>query len=85
MQFGNLLIRTAYDRPPIPIMDHDWSAWVDGWEESRFHGFGATELDALLDLHEQLVDEQHLPESRWMERHDWTLLRAARRSMSGEA
>jgi hypothetical protein len=55
-------------------MDHDWSAWVDGWEESRFSGFGATELDALLDLHEQLVNGRHLPESRWMERHDWELL-----------
>lgn len=48
------LIKTAQINPPIPTTNFDWMAWVDGEEESGPTGRGASEVDALRDLAEQL-------------------------------
>jgi hypothetical protein len=50
-------IRTNYDFPPIPIRSHDWSAWVDGSEESGPFGNGATEAEAIADLKEKMDED----------------------------
>lgn len=47
-------IRTSFDYPPIPIRSADWSAVVDGYDEGDPIGRGATELEAITDLLEQL-------------------------------
>lgn len=49
-------IRTNYDFPPIPTRSHDWSAWIDGNEESGQIGHGATEAEAIADLREMVND-----------------------------
>ncbi len=49
-------IRTSFDYPPIPIRHFDYSAWLDGHEEGRT-GRGPTEMAAVCDLIEQLVED----------------------------
>jgi hypothetical protein len=48
-------IRTSCIYPPIPSREYDWSAWVDGHEESR-SGYGPTREAAIFDLIEQLKE-----------------------------
>lgn len=48
--------RTSYDHPPIPDRRADWSAWIDGEEESGKVGRGATEAEAIRDLLQQIED-----------------------------
>jgi hypothetical protein len=55
-------IRTSHDYPPIPTRDHDWSAVTDDYDwapdaKDCPRGFGATEIEAINDLVEQLIDE----------------------------
>lgn len=42
--------------PPVPTRRWDYAAHIDGQEESALVGHGATEVDALRDLAEQLAD-----------------------------
>lgn len=58
-----MVIKTNFDYPPIPTRSHDWSAWVDGREEWKV-GHGQTELAAILNLHEQLVDAGEVEEMK---------------------
>ena len=52
---------TEHVYPPIGTRDFDWSAVVDGREESGPTGWGRTELEALQDLLDQLEDEHDEP------------------------
>lgn len=46
-------IKTHYDPPPIPVRDHDWSAYdYDTYDEDMPVGYGATEAEAIEDLKE---------------------------------
>ncbi len=54
---GELFISTINDRPPIPTRNYDWSAWIDGWEESSYLGYGATESTAVAELLEVISEE----------------------------
>lgn len=52
---------TSYDPPPIPMRNHDWSAVDDetyGGEESDPIGYGATEIEAIRDLLDQIESKQ---------------------------
>jgi hypothetical protein len=51
---ATIKIRTNCDFPPIPIRSFDWSAWIDGREEDGPYGHGATEVEAIADLKEQI-------------------------------
>jgi hypothetical protein len=50
-------IKTSYTYPPIPSLQFDWCAWDDNHDEKGPFGWGKTELDAILDLKEQLEEE----------------------------
>jgi hypothetical protein len=55
-------IITSHDKPPIPTTAADWSAVTDNYDwapDSRDCpiGRGATEMDAINDLVEQLIEE----------------------------
>ena len=57
-------IITSHDYPPIPTRDHDWSAVTDNYDwapDSKDcpRGYGATEIEAINDLVEQLVEEAY--------------------------
>jgi hypothetical protein len=51
-------IVTAYWAKPVPSNQFDWSAWFDGDEPNddgqMMIGYGATELDAIDDLKDQM-------------------------------
>lgn len=50
---SELNIKTEHVYPPIPIRSFDWCAWFDGMdEETRGHGWGKTEAEAIADLKE---------------------------------
>lgn len=59
MQIGNFKIITSFDLPPIPVRRFDWSAWCDGLEDGTI-GRGPTELDAIVDLRNQLIDDDEI-------------------------
>jgi hypothetical protein len=50
-------VKTECIRPPIPIRNFDWVAWIDGEEENGKHGYGETEKQATDDLLTQLGEE----------------------------
>lgn len=75
MTFGNYTIKTHFEHPPIPLRNHDWVAWIEGQEEWK-RGAGLTELEALLDLYEQLVNDGVLSELSWMRAHDECVVNA---------
>lgn len=50
-------IKADFWRKPIPTNHFDWSAWVDGQEESGIVGYGPTRGDAVTDLLQQLVED----------------------------
>lgn len=51
-------IKTSYDKPPIPTRDADWSAVdADSYEGGAPIGRGPTEIAAINDLVEQLVEQ----------------------------
>lgn len=52
------LIKTDHIRPPIPSRNFDWTAWYDGDDEHGPIGFGATEAEAIADLHAWTDDER---------------------------
>ena len=54
---GKRKVITSHDRPPIPIRSMDWSATLDGYEPGDPIGTGATELEAITDLFEQIEQE----------------------------
>jgi hypothetical protein len=41
--------------PPIPIRNYDWTAWIDGDEETGSCGYGENEKDAIKDLLEEML------------------------------
>ena len=49
-------IVTAHEYPPIPIRQFDWRAWIDGYEESYPTGWASTEIGAIEDLRQQLLE-----------------------------
>ena len=49
---------TKFIYPPIPIRSFDWTAYLDGDEESGPYGYGATEAAAILDLEALLQDQE---------------------------
>lgn len=49
-------IVTAYEFPPIPIRNYDWSASREDWDEGDLIGYGRTEQEAIDDLLEQEND-----------------------------
>jgi hypothetical protein len=51
---SNLLIRTSYDRPPVPTKEYDWSAVSDNYEGGDKIGRGSTEALAVTDLLREL-------------------------------
>ena len=55
------MIYLSHDKPPIPTRMYDWSAGIEGEEESGPIGRGPTREAALLDLCEQLAN-------LWLER-----------------
>lgn len=56
-------IRTSFNHPPIPDRRFDWSAWVDGEEESNIMGRGKTESEAVSELITTLDEIEELKES----------------------
>lgn len=64
MFVNNEEIKTSFDYPPIPIRTMDWSAWLDGREESGPTGRGASEDMAVADLLQQLYDGDLWPGHR---------------------
>ena len=51
------IIRTYYDRPPVPVRSCDWSAYIAGEEEGGVSGWGPTRQAAIEDLLEQIAEE----------------------------
>jgi hypothetical protein len=51
---NEMKIITSHDYPPIPVRHLDWSAYLDGQEETGPYGHGATEQEAIDNLKEQL-------------------------------
>lgn len=49
-------LKTCHIRPPIPIRQFDWHAYLEGQEEAGPNGYGATEAEAIADLEAQLED-----------------------------
>ena len=49
-------IVTEHAYPPIPIRQFDWRAWIDGMEDTGPTGWASTEIGAIEDLKEQLID-----------------------------
>lgn len=48
-------IVTRMIKPPIPVRDYDWCAFLDGYEEkTSWQGWGRTQLEALDDLLDNL-------------------------------
>ena len=77
MNFGNWKIKTSFEYPPIPDRSMDWMAWVDGQEEhSAWYGHGQTELEALLDLHQHLVEDGEIAQLKWVEEWEAPLNKA---------
>ncbi len=51
-------IVTKFVHPPIPVRQFDYCAWIEGHdEEGRPEGWGATELEARIDLLEILIEK----------------------------
>jgi len=50
-------IVTVYDCPPLPYRSMDWVAYEDGKEEDGVYGYGATEQEAIDELHDLLSAE----------------------------
>jgi hypothetical protein len=51
----HLKVISAYVFPPIPVRDQDWIAYIDDLvEDSSSYGYGATEVEALRALAEEL-------------------------------
>jgi hypothetical protein len=48
-------IVTSHVQPPIPVRNFDWSAHVDGEEETKVQGWGVSERDAIEDLAAELT------------------------------
>ena len=48
---GERKIVTEHVFPPIPIRSCDWCATFDGYEPGDPQGWGATEAEAIRDLH----------------------------------
>jgi len=42
--------------PPVPSRNFDWTAWIDGDEETGPWGYGDNEKDAIKDLMELLIE-----------------------------
>ncbi len=57
MTWNGIHIKTQHVFPPIPNRNFDWSACLDGREESGPYGQGATEHIAVADLVEQLMED----------------------------
>ena len=54
-------ITTSHIAPPIPTKTHDWCAIDDetyGGEEGDLVGYGATEIEAIRDLLEQIEEKR---------------------------
>lgn len=51
-----VVINTRHEFPPIPDRSFDWCATDDNYEPGCPIGLGATELDAIVDLLDQLED-----------------------------
>ena len=51
-----MTVRTNFDYPPIPDRRMDWSACIDGQEESGVYGRGRTEISAVVDLAVQFTE-----------------------------
>lgn len=50
-------IKTSYDPKPIPSRTYDWIAVDDDtYEEGNPIGFGATEAEAIADLHNEIAE-----------------------------
>lgn len=49
-------IKTSFDYPPIPVRGADWSAISGDYDEGDPIGRGATEMEAIADLLDQLRD-----------------------------
>jgi hypothetical protein len=47
-------VKTAYDPPPIPTRNHDWSATFEDYDLGDPIGWGPTEKDALMDFEWQI-------------------------------
>ena len=47
---GTIKIRVSHEKPPIPTVDFDYAAWVDGTEEDGPTGRGASSDLAIGDL-----------------------------------
>jgi len=54
-------IKTEYVFPPIPARTFDWSAALDGYEPGDPLGYGATEIEAITDLLDQIEDQEPCP------------------------
>ena len=61
MDNRKLVIILTHVRPPIPFRGNDWSAHVDGDEETGRYGWGVSSGDALRNLIEVLDDAELLP------------------------
>lgn len=51
------IVLTSHDFPPIPLRHLDWSAVTDDYEPGAPMGNGATELEAINDLLDQLEED----------------------------
>lgn len=63
--------------PPIPMRDMDWAAYRDGDEETGKYGWGATEAEAIFDLHrlEEGEAEWHQEMTEQQEETDWEAMK----------
>lgn len=50
-----MTIKLCYDPPPIPSRSHDWTAWIDGEEETGPCGYGNSKVSAFRDFLNFLV------------------------------
>lgn len=54
-KFNGRIIRTSFVHPPIPDRSNDWSAiFPDNYDQHSYVGRGATEVEAVIDLIEQV-------------------------------
>jgi hypothetical protein len=56
MTWNGIEIKTDNIRPPVPSVQFDWVAWLDGYEESSHYGYGLSKSIAIAELVQELVD-----------------------------
>ena len=64
------MIRTKYDRLPVPVRGYDWCAYEKGHRAGGPMGWGSTEAEAIAHLR-LLQDDRAAHPERWNDRRPW--------------